>query len=67
MTIFAEDKKSGIQCGVNDLGDLFLGNGRSGYNLPNTPENREYILADFSRFCGRNREPDRRGSGYCPE
>lgn len=48
--IFAEDKASGISCGVNADGDLFFGNGRSGYNLPDTPENREYIMADFARM-----------------
>ena len=31
-------------------GELFLGDNRSGYNLPDTPENREYILEDFERY-----------------
>ena len=47
MTIFKEDKRTGISCGVNDYGELFLGNDGSGYNLPDTPENRSYILSDF--------------------
>ncbi len=47
MTIFKEDKKTGLQCGVNDYGELFVGNERSGYNLPDTDENRERVLNDF--------------------
>ena len=47
MVIFKEDKKTGLSCGINDDGDLFLGNDSSGYNLKDTPENREYILNDF--------------------
>ena len=47
MVIFKEDKKTRLSCGINDDGDLFLGNEGSGYNLPDTPENREYILGDF--------------------
>lgn len=47
MKIWKEDKETGIACGINDYGELFLGNKESGYNLPDTPENREYILRDF--------------------
>ena len=50
MTIFKENKKTGLQCGINDYGDLFLGDDRSGYNLADTPQNREYILTDFDRY-----------------
>ena len=50
MTIFYEDKKTGIQAGINAYGELFLGNDRSGYNLPDTPENREFIKCDFVRL-----------------
>ena len=50
MIIFKENKETGLQCGVNDYGELFLGDNRSGYNLPDTPENREYILEDFKRY-----------------
>ena len=39
MMIFKENKKTGLQCGINDYG--------SGYNLTDTPENREHILVDF--------------------
>lgn len=45
MTIF---KKYGtLECGINDDGDLFLGDNSSGYNLPDSIENREYILSSF--------------------
>lgn len=35
--------------GVNDDGDLFLGDDKSGYNLPDTTENWERVKADFDR------------------
>lgn len=50
MKIFKENKETGLQCGVNDDGDLFLGDSKSGYNLPDTPNNREYVLTDFGRY-----------------
>ena len=50
MTIFRRDDKTGLTCGINDDGNLFLGNDGNGYNLPDTPENREYILNDFDRW-----------------
>ena len=50
MTIFKENKQTGLSCGINDDGDLFLGDDRSGYNLPDTPENRERILSDFDYY-----------------
>jgi len=53
MTIFKENTRTGLQCGVNDDGDLFLGDSRSGYNLPNTPDNKEYIMADFDYWNER--------------
>ena len=50
MIIFKENKETSLQCGVNEYGELFLGDNQSGYNLTDTPENREYILADFERY-----------------
>ena len=50
MEIWKRDEKTGIECGINNFGELFLGNEGSGYNLPDTPENREYILMDFYRW-----------------
>ena len=47
MVIFREDKATGISCGINDYGELFCGGNMSGYNLPDTPENRDQIIADF--------------------
>jgi hypothetical protein len=55
MKIFLEDKReggTGISCGINDNGELFLGNDRSGYNLPDTEENRDYIINDFYYYTG---------------
>lgn len=56
MEIFRMDKETGLSCGVNDLGDLFLGDSRSGYNLKDTPYNRDYILSDFDAWNKRRRD-----------
>lgn len=50
MIIFKENKKTGYACGINDSGELFLGNNDNGYCLTDTPENREYILDDFDYY-----------------
>ena len=50
MKIFKENKKTGLQCGVNDYNELFLGDNESGYNLPYTEENLEKVLADFDYY-----------------
>ena len=50
MTIFRLDDETGLTCGINDEGNMFLGKDGSGYNLPDTHENREYILNDFDRW-----------------
>lgn len=50
MIIFKENKDTGLQCGLNDFGDLFLGDDKSGYNLPDTKGNRECIIADFDYY-----------------
>ncbi len=55
VEVWMEDKKTGIQCGLNRYGKLFLGNSESGYNLPDTPENRERVIHDFCRITGRER------------
>ena len=36
-----------LRCGVNLVGDLFLGDNSSGCNLKDTPENRMKILEMF--------------------
>ena len=41
-----------LQCGINNDGELFLGDDRTGYNLPDTPENRAYIIEDFETNAG---------------
>lgn len=48
MLIFKEDIRTGVSCGLNDFGELFFGNSRSGYNLPDTPDNRARVLTDFN-------------------
>lgn len=53
MRIWLKDKKTGIECGINNQGELFLGDDKSGYNLPDTPKNREKIINDFCKHTGR--------------
>ena len=47
MNIFEENTQTGLSCGINDDGKLFLGDDKSGYNLPDTPANRERIKEEF--------------------
>lgn len=48
MLIFKEGIRTGVSCGLNDFGELFFGDSRSSYNLPDTPDNRARVLADFN-------------------
>ena len=48
MIIFKENKETGLSCGINNYGELFIGDRRSGANLPDTPENREYVIKQFN-------------------
>ena len=50
IKVWMRDERTGIECGINADGELFLGDDSSGYNLPDTPENREYIRRDFIRY-----------------
>ena len=54
ITVWAQDEKTEIEIGINRAGELFLGNIRGGYNLPDTDENRAYIEADYLRYTGRS-------------
>jgi hypothetical protein len=50
MQVWKRDERTGIECGINDDGELYLGDDRSGFNLPDTEENREVILRDFDYY-----------------
>jgi len=50
MQVWKRDERTGIEIGINDDGELFLGNSQSGFNLPDTEENREAILRDFDFY-----------------
>ena len=52
ITVWAQDEKTEIEIGINRSGELFLGNSTSGYNLPDTDENRDYIERDYKRYTG---------------
>ena len=56
MTILYRDEASGIEAGINNDGDLFLGDDKSGYNLHDTPDNRRCIERDFVRYTGKSLE-----------
>lgn len=43
------DKKTGISCGLNKWGELFLGDDRSGSTLMNSPENQKKIIQEFNK------------------
>ena len=50
MQIWRRDERTGIEIGVNTDGELFLGNDQSGFNLPDTEENRSMLLRDFDFY-----------------
>jgi len=52
------DKETCIEAGINDDGELYLCNPTSGYNLRDTPENREYLKRDFFRYTGKDPEAE---------
>jgi len=37
MITWLKDGKSGLECGINNDGELYLGDDKSGYNLEDTP------------------------------
>lgn len=47
-TILQRDDQTGIQCGINGAGDLFIGDAVCWRTMPDTPENREMLLLDWS-------------------
>ena len=55
IEVWMEDEKTGIKCGLNCDGKLFLGDNKSGYNLHDNPENRERVINDFCRYTGRQK------------
>ena len=48
------DPEAVIEAGINADGELYFGGEGSGYNLPDTPENRRYIEADIKRYTGKD-------------
>lgn len=53
MIYFKQDKESKLGCGINDSGDLFVGDVESCTNFPDTPQNREKILRIFDEEVDR--------------
>lgn len=56
--IFKRDEQTGIQCGINDMGKLFLGDRLCWYNLEDTPGNREKLLADWAYAVKQQQEAE---------
>lgn len=52
MRIFKENKETGLQFGVNDMGYLFVGDKESGGMVENTPDNYEYCKRIFDYYNG---------------
>lgn len=48
MLVFKSEGE--LSCGVNNDGDLYLGDSKSGYCLKDTPENRDVILKEFDKI-----------------
>lgn len=53
MEILATSK-NGVEAGINDDGDLFFGNDKSGYNLPLTRKNVDRVVSDFNRYIDKD-------------
>ena len=53
MEIWLSDKKTGIECGLNNDGFLFLGDSESGSILSDTKDNRKKVINDFCKSTGR--------------
>lgn len=55
-TILQRDDATGIQCGINGAGDLFIGDAVCWRTMPDTPENREMLLLDWSYSVYQKKE-----------
>lgn len=56
MIVFYKDVATGIEAGINNDGELFFGDNKSGYNMCDTPDNRRYVERDFERYTGKKLE-----------
>ncbi|MBQ3159426.1 MAG: hypothetical protein IJC00_03110 [Clostridia bacterium] len=54
--ILKRDEQTGIQYGVNDMGQLFIGDRLCWFTAEDTPENREKMLAEFEYSVQQKRE-----------
>ena len=58
MEVLFYDEDTSIEAGINNDGELYLCNPTSGYNLRDTPENREYLRRDFILYTGKKPDYD---------
>ena len=54
--ILKRDEQTGIQYGVNEMGQLFIGDRLCWFTAEDTPENREKMLAEFEYSVQQKRE-----------
>lgn len=53
VVIWLRDDKTGLQCGINAEGDLYLSNESTGYSLKDSKENRKEIIREFCKQTGQ--------------
>lgn len=56
--ILKRDEQTGIQYGVNDMGQLFIGDRLCWFTAEDTPENREKMLAEWEYSVEQKREAE---------
>jgi hypothetical protein len=52
----ARGEETKIEIGINDIGELFLGDDSSGGNYRDTLGNRERLKCNFLRYTGKEAE-----------
>lgn len=53
VVIWLRDDKTGLQCGINAEGDLYLSTETTGYSLKDSKENRKKIIREFCKQTGQ--------------
>ncbi|WP_300924539.1 hypothetical protein [uncultured Clostridium sp.] len=55
---YGRDEKTGLSYGINEYGELYLGDNESGYTLPDTSDNRRKIALDWFERTGLDASKD---------
>lgn len=51
---FAKDEETGMSCGINSDGQLFIGDDKSGGNMDDTPDNRLALIRYWKKYTGKD-------------